>query len=44
MKRSKTMKIVADKNVIGELTENGEIITSDTCLQRLVDRIRRQKQ
>lgn len=37
------MKIVIDKDVIGELTDDGEIITSDTWLQKLADKIHRQK-
>lgn len=37
------MKIVIDKDVIGELTDDGEIITSDTWLQKLADKTRRQK-
>ena len=42
-KSSKTMKIVIDKDVVGKLTDDGEIITSDIWLQKLADRIRRQK-
>lgn len=37
------MKIVIDKEVVGELTDDGEIIANDIWLQKLADRIRRQK-
>lgn len=37
------MKIVIDKDVVGELTDDGEIITNDIWLQKLASRIRHQK-
>jgi hypothetical protein len=41
--KAKTVKIVIDKDVVGELTEEGEIITNDLWLQKLADKIRCQK-
>ena len=37
------MKIVLDRDIIGELTDDGDIITDDIWLKKLADRINRQK-
>jgi len=37
------MKIVIDKDVIGELTDDGEIITDDIWLKKPSDRIKKRK-
>ena len=40
---TKYMKIVIDKDVVGELTDDGDIITDDIWLKKLACRIKRQK-
>jgi len=37
------MKIVVDKEVVGELTDDGEIITDDICLNRLADTMKKRR-
>jgi len=37
------MKIVIDKEVVGELTDDREIITEDICLKRLADTMRKRR-
>lgn len=37
------MKIVIDEDIVGELSNDGEITTDDPCLTKLTNKIRRQK-
>ena len=37
------MKIVIDEDIVGELSDDGEITTDDPSLMKLANKIRRQK-
>lgn len=37
------MKILIDKDIVGELTDDGEIITNDIWLKKLADKIKHQE-
>ena len=41
--KAEVMKIVIDEDIVGELSDHGEITTDDPCLMKLANKIRRQR-